>query len=355
VRIFHCDHCDNLVFFENSECLNCGNKLGYLPDLGFMASLHPAGAELWATPARQAKGKTYRLCRNYHDLNLCNWTVPVDDPNPLCTSCRLTRTIPDLSRPENRSRWHRLELAKRRLLYTLYCLGLSVTDQGKSHQVGLTFDFLADLEAGGPATVLTGHKAGVITLNVAEADDVEREKRRTQMHEPYRTILGHFRHETGHYYWDLLVQDGPRLDAFRQAFGDERANYAEALQRHYQSGPPRDWQQRFVSAYASAHPWEDWAESWAHYLHMTDTLETAMASGLALRPKRSNEPGLNPNLDLVGCQPESFADMINRWFPLTFVLNNLNRGMGMPDAYPFVLSSPAIDKLRFIHQVIAGA
>src|SRR5207302_77798 len=139
-------------------------------------------------------------------------------------------------------------------------------------------------------------KDGVITLNVAEADDAQREKRRLQMHEPYRTLLGHFRHEIAHYYWDRLVKDGPLRDGFRARFGDEREDYGAALRRHYQQGPPADWQARFVSAYASAHPWEDWAETWAHYLHMADALETAIACGLSLRPRRGDEPSLKPDL-----------------------------------------------------------
>jgi hypothetical protein len=354
MRNFHCDTCDNLVFFENSECLECGRKLGFLPDLGLMTSLEPAGNDVWSSPATKAGARTYRLCKNYSLNNICNWTVAVDDPNPLCLSCRLTRTIPNLSLPANRTRWHRLEIAKRRLLYTFLCLGLPITGKAKTHDVGMTFDFLADPDPASAAPALTGHADGVITVNIAEADDVEREKRRTQMHEPYRTILGHFRHESGHYYWDLLLRDTPRLDELREVFGDERRDYADALRQYYQNGAAADWQLRFVSAYASSHPWEDWAETWAHYLHMTDTLETAMASGMALRPKRSDEPGLVPNLEMIGCQPESFDEMITRWFPLTFALNNLNRGMGLPDGYPFVLSAPVIEKLRLIHNIIAS-
>jgi hypothetical protein len=201
--------------------------------------------------------------------------------------------------------------------------------------------------------VLTGHRNGVITIHVAEADDVEREQRRHQMHEPYRTLLGHFRHESGHYYWDRLLQHSPRLAAFRLVFGDERADYSEALTWHYQRGAPTDWPQRFISAYASAHPWEDWAETWAHYLHMTDALETAVACGLSLQPLRPDEPSLPPTVrgDRLG----AFGQMLTAWFSLIYVLNNLNRSLGLPDSYPFILSTPAIDKLRFIHETIAAA
>jgi len=217
----------------------------------------------------------------------------------------------------------------------------------------LAYEFLADSGVPGATPVLTGHHNGVITINVAEADDVEREQRRHQLHEPYRTLLGHFRHESGHYYWDRLLQHSPRLAAFRLVFGDERADYSAALTWHYQRGAPTDWPQRFISAYASAHPWEDWAETWAHYLHMTDALETAVACGLSLQPLRPDEPSLQPTArgDRLG----AFDHMLTAWFSLTYVLNNLNRSLGWPDSYPFILSTPAIDKLRFIHETIAAA
>ena len=306
------------------------------------------GGEPVAFSLRGAEGKVFRLCRNYRGENVCNSAVAAADPDPLCRSCRLTRVIPDLSQPGRREAWYRLEAAKRRLIYTLLGLGLPVASKTEDPDNGLVFEFLADSPDG--AVVFTGHKDGVITVNVAEADDAEREKRRLQMGEPYRTLLGHFRHEIGHYYWDRLIKDSPHLPAFRQLFGDEREDYAKALERHYQQATPRDWQARFVSLYASMHAWEDWAETWAHYLHMTDALETAASCGMSLKPRRTDEPVLSPGSG----RPESFDQMIQRWFSLTYVLNNLNRGMGMPDAYPFVLSAPAIEKLRFVHHVITS-
>jgi hypothetical protein len=354
MNIFHCDHCDNLVFFENVECVNCEHRLGFLPDLRFMGSLERISEDLWCSPAVQAHGRTYRLCQNYRLHNVCNWLVPAQDPNPLCQSCRLTRVIPDLNRPGNKGAWYRLEVAKRRLVYQLLGLGLPLAGRSEAPDDGLVFEFLADPDAPGAPPVLTGHTEGVITINVAEADDVKREKRRLGLHEPYRTLLGHFRHEIGHYFWNRLIQDGDRLDGFRQLFGDERQDYDLALKEHYQQGPPADWQEHFVSAYASSHPWEDWAETWAHYLHMTDTLETAHACGLSLRPKRSDEPTLKPTAAVAGSRPPSFDGMVASWFSLTYILNNLNRGMGLPDGYPFVLSTPAIEKLRFVHELVGG-
>ncbi len=348
MKVFHCGECQNLLFFENVQCVACRRKLAYLPDREDIGSLEAAGEGLWRPLNQQSGAPAYRLCENYFKENVCNWAVPADDSNPYCLSCRLTSVIPDLGVPGHRESWCKLETAKRRLIYTLLSLGLPLAGKAEAPRRGLTFQFLADAAGAPPA--LTGHKDGVITVNIAEADDSVREKRRHQMHEGYRTLLGHFRHEVGHYYWDRLIRDEEGIEEYRRLFGDERQDYGEALQRHYKGGPPADWQARFVSAYASSHPWEDWAETWAHYLHMTDTLETALACGLSLRPKRSDEPTFT-----VGRQARSFDQMIGGWFPLTYVLNNLNRGMGLPDGYPFVLSPPVVDKLRFVHEVIAGA
>jgi hypothetical protein len=235
-------------------------------------------------------------------------------------------------------------------------LDLPVCAKEQDPKRGLTFDFLADPDPGTPGAtpVRTGHLNGVITINIAEADDVEREKRRLQMHEPYRTLLGHFRHESGHYYWERLIQETGHVEGFRKHFGDERPDYGEALSRYHKQGAPSDWSNSFVSAYAASHPWEDWAETWAHYLHMTDTLEKALECGLSLQPKRPNEPEWKPEKGNPGRRLFSFDHMIERWFPLTYILNNLNRCMGMQDAYPFVLAAPVIEKLRFVHEVVQG-
>jgi len=215
--------------------------------------------------------------------------------------------------------------------------------------MGLEFHFLGNTN--GQPRVLTGHDNGVITMNIAEADDVERERTRVSMHEPYRTVLGHFRHEIGHYYWDRLIKNSPRLDAFRKQFGDEQKDYNQTLQKYYRDGPRLNWQENFVSAYASVHPWEDWAETWAHYLHMTDALETAAVCGLSLQPDRRDEPSMKKR-EVKPTQEQRFGDIVENWFPLTYVLNSLNRSMGLPDAYPFVLAPTTIDKLRFVHETI---
>jgi hypothetical protein len=353
VKTFHCTHCQHLVFFENIHCLSCGRSLAYLPDRNLMAAVVQGPDSLWRYEGPGGQDQAYRLCANYDRENVCNWAVPGDDPHTLCRACRLTHVIPDLTELTNRTAWYRLEVAKRRLVYTLLGLKLQVAGKEAPGDAGVEFQFLEDSPSGDGKRVLTGHDNGLITINVAEADDVRREEQRQRQHEQYRTLLGHFRHEIGHYYWDRLIQDSPRLDAFRQSFGDERADYGQALQRHYQDGPPPNWEAGFISAYASSHPWEDWAESWAHFLHMTDALETAAAVGLSLKPKRADEPSMaTPPNPLAPRRSRDFDRMVEDWLPLTYVLNNLNRGLGLADSYPFVLSLPVIDKLRFIHETI---
>jgi hypothetical protein len=329
MKVFHCNHCQQLVFFESTRCVNCGHTLAFLPDLEIIGSLDYFGDGLWSSPA---SGKAqYHLCDNYAKEDICNWAILASDTRTLCESCRLTRVFPDLNRAGFREAWYKLEAAKRRLIYTLRELRCFVKSAAEDTR-GIAYEFLADSYEEGARPVLSGHINGVITINVAEADDVERERRRIELHEPYRTLLGHLRHESGHYYWDLLIKDSASLDPFRELFGDERSDYGQALQDHYNWGPASDWQQRYVSAYASSHPWEDWAETWAHYLHMADTLETAAACGLSLRPVRSDEPVLQAAPEAI-TGLRSFKHLIDRWFPLTYVLNNLNRGLGLPAGY----------------------
>jgi hypothetical protein len=346
MKTFHCDQCGQQVFFENVRCENCGGMLGYQPEQRAITTFESAGNGAWRSLNPANAGRLFKQCANYSREEVCNWMLPVDAPDDLCASCQLTHTIPVLS-GQNRLYWRRLEAAKRRLLYSLFELRLEPVSKRKSPEAGLAFEFLQDLPS---RRVMTGHDNGLITLNIAEADPAFREKVREQMHEPYRTVLGHFRHEIGHYYFDRLIVGSKWMEPFRALFGDERADYGESLQRHYDSGPPENWNERFISSYASSHPWEDWAESWAHYLHMIDTLDTAFACGMTLRPKRADEPQLM--LEEQPLRTASFKDMMADWFALTYVLNSLNRSVGMPDAYPFTLSSKVIEKLEFIHKVI---
>jgi hypothetical protein len=230
-------------------------------------------------------------------------------------------------------------------------LPLQTRTQNPAH--GLVFDFLAEENA--VTKILTGHDEGIIVINLNEADDAKRAKMRADMHEPYRTLLGHFRHEVGHYFWDVLVRDTGKIDACREIFGDESIDYAEALKRHYENGAPADWQENFISTYATSHPWEDFAESWAHYLHIVDTLETAVAFGLHIHPKVSKDENMHSDIAFSPYRAESVEQLMAAWLPLTLTMNNLNRSMGEKDLYPFVLSNAVIQKLHFIHELIASA
>jgi hypothetical protein len=356
MKVFHCDECNQLLFFENSQCVNCGRVLAYVPEAQLITSVPAERGETWRSPNAALPGREFRLCQNYIDHQTCNWAVAVEDGEALCRSCRLTHTIPDAADPGLRLAWFKLESAKRRLIFTLMALHLPLlSSQGDAGAGGLTFEFKADPADPDAPRVLTGHGNGVITVNVAEADDAERERRRQGLGEPYRTLLGHMRHESGHYYWDRLLKDAPEIAEFRQLFGDERCDYSEALRQHYEKGPPADWQDRYVSAYGSAHPWEDWAETWAHYLHMVDALETAAENGLQLRPRRGDEPTLPRLPPTILTRMTPVDRLIDSWFALTYVLNNLNRSLGLVDAYPFVLSLPAVEKLRFVHDLIGRA
>lgn len=352
MKIFSCSNCDQLVFFENVRCTSCDATLAYLPDLAVVSALTPDG-EAFTALAPAAKGKRYRLCRNSVDHGVCNWAVPVEDSEALCQSCRLNDVIPNLSQPGALLAWGRIEQAKRRLLYTLYQLGLPV-DSAQDKPGGLVFSFKAS-DPVGQEPVLTGHDNGRITLNVAEADNPGRERLREQLGETYRTLLGHFRHEIGHYYWDVLVRDSKaELARFQEVFGDPELSYEAELKRHYAEGPPANWQESFVSTYATMHPWEDWAETWAHYLHMVDTLGTARGFGMALRPEPhgASKPPRSLRFRSTQLSFDDFDDLIGGWVPLTVALNSTNRAMGLQDCYPFVLSPVAISKLRFVHDVI---
>jgi hypothetical protein len=350
VKLFECQNCGQPLYFENTQCEKCGLRLAYLADAETITAVHEASGEFWrplAVPER-----LYRFCRNArHDV--CNWLIRGDHKGEFCIACRHNRTIPDLSTPGNIPKWQKIEFAKHRLLYTVLKLRLPLTMRPEDPN-GLAFDFLSPAAGGPGAKVMTGHASGLITLNVTEADDLERERQRKAMGEPYRTLLGHFRHEIGHYYWDHLVAGSPVLDEFREVFGDERQDYQEALQRHYAQGAPTDWVERYVTPYASAHPWEDFAETWAHYLHMVDTLETAASFGVRLRPDIADHGGLEATFDF---DPHTapLRQIIDNWLPLTFAVNSMNRSMGQPDLYPFVISPVVVAKLAFISDRVIRA
>lgn len=338
MKSFECD-CGQLLFFENTVCNSCGAMLGYLPDQQRLAAIKPQGNERWV-----AAGEFYRQCTNYQHHQVCNWMIKEGDDSHFCHACRLNHTIPNLEQPNNRYYWYLLEQAKRRLLVGLYALRLPVVGRDHDPDNGICFSFLEELPTFQESeTIITGHAHGMITINVAEADDVARETMRSRMNEPYRTLLGHMRHESGHYYWEHLINGTRYMDEFRRCFGDERMNYDQALEGYYRQGSAANWQLSYISAYASAHPWEDWAESWAHYLHILDTLETASDFGLS--GKRAQ---------LVVSEPYDravdFSQLLSNWESLVVALNSISRSMGQADLYPFHIPEAVHKKLSFIHQ-----
>ncbi len=350
MRLFRCDHCGHLLYFENTRCERCGHQLGYDPASNRLLALE-GGPDSWTAP--HFGGNTYRFCANAAH-GACNWLVPADDPAPFCRACRHNELVPNVVDPLDLGRWQVIERAKKRLIYALLRLRLPLANRNEDSQHGLSFRFLNEDIA--PAPVLTGHDNGVVTIALKEADDAAREYRRTQFNEPYRTLLGHFRHEIGHYYWDLLVAPQPdTLAAFRRLFGDETIDYGSALSAYYAAPAPVGWEQRFISAYATSHPWEDFAETFAHYLHLVDTTEMAAAFGVRLRPGVDTGGELTARLDFDPYAGDDIANLIDNWVPLASLINNLNRAVGQPDAYPFVLTPEVIEKLGFIARTLHAA
>jgi len=348
MKLFKCQNCQQILYFENTVCEKCGHHLGYIPETATLSALEADGAS-WRSLA--TAGGFFRFCANA-DHAACNWLVETSSPESFYLSCRHNRTVPELAVAANLDAWRKIEVAKHRLFYSLLRWRLPMPTRIEDPAQGLAFDFLAELPQSDGPRVMTGHDNGLITIALAEADDAAREQRRMAMHEPYRTLLGHFRHEVGHYFWDELVRDRDQLDACRVLFGDDRQDYGQALQAYYANGAPANWQSRFVSMYAASHPWEDFAETWAHYLHIVDTLEIARAFGLSTHPGLTRGDDLDATVEFDPYRASGIAQLIDSWLPLSLALNSLNRAMGQSDLYPFVLSAPAIDKLGFVHDLV---
>jgi hypothetical protein len=314
--------CGNYLQFNDYACAVCGDETGFDPRIFSVISIQG-----------HADIERLRYCENAR-WGACNWLIGEAENSALCLACRLNRVIPDLSKPGNQRAWTALEQAKKHLIYQILRLRLPIDPVDGAH--ALQFDFVDN--------ALTGHLDGLITINLNEANPVERERQRQLFGEPHRTLVGHMRHESGHYFWTRLIEHTARLDAFRDLFGDERLDYAAALRRHHQQGAPPAWRERHVSAYASSHPWEDWAESWAHYLHMVEALDTAHSMGV-----RVGNVGKGA---FDAYARASFSELMERWLPLTVVMNSMNRALGLDDFYPFALSPTARQKMAFIHDAV---
>jgi hypothetical protein len=345
---FSCTCCGNEVHFHNTVCVSCNSSLGYIADEHRMLAF--AGSH----KSIACFERTFHTCANRGPIH-CNWLVDDGSAASFCASCSRTLKIPDLTIAGNADNWAKLEDAKRLLIYSIFKFGLPLDFINQAPGTGLGFEFLADEQTPYGATrhIVTGHDGGLITLNIAEADDAVRERTRLSMGEPYRTLVGHFRHEVGHYYWDRLVADMGRQQAFRAVFGDERMDYSEALEQHYRDGAPSDWSQNFVSTYATSHPWEDFAESWAHYFHIVDGLETASVYGVN---QTLPQPGelYSPNAWSPYFERD-LSVLVEAWVPLTVAMNAMNRSIGQRDFYPFVLSAAITAKLGFIHSLVHPA
>jgi hypothetical protein len=280
------------------------------------------------------------VCANL-DLNGCNWLADPSSTSGFCFSCRLTRTRPADADLSGLADYYVAEAAKRWLVFSLDELGLPV--KVSDGYLGLAFDLLSSAQS----AVTTGYFNGVITFDLAETNDAHREQLRLSMAEPYRTVLGHFRHEIGHYYCELLVLTAGRGEEFRALFGDETRSYSGALVEHYSGGPGSRWPVDLISGYAAMHPLEDFAETFAHFLHITDTLQTAAAFGLSVGSARADRPARSNR---------TFADVIAEdWLPLSRALNQINKSLGKGDLYPFLLTEPVIAKLDFVARVVGEA
>lgn len=326
--------CGQVLFFENTKCLSCGFSVGFDPHT--MQMRRVADASLSNSQIAARRSPLYR-CKNNIDYDVCNWLVN-DPAAEYCLSCELNHTIPNLLDQNRRAWWKSLEYAKRRLVYSLLSLNLPVVSKRKD-PMGLAFKFMEDKRTNPEvfeSHVNTGHLDGMITINIAEADRVKSEIARQYTRELYRTLLGHFRHESGHYYFLKLIDTDLRKEQFKALFGDYTVDYSTALKAYYENNFVTPHDPNMISHYAQSHPWEDWAEVWAHYLHMIDTLETANQ----YRVRQSS------------AQFDDIDNTLAKWADLTLLLNSLNRSMGLEDAYPFVLSELSLRKLRFVHGLI---
>ncbi|HTB52475.1 MAG TPA: putative zinc-binding peptidase [Ferruginibacter sp.] len=342
MKLYTCGHCNNPLYFENNVCLNCHHAVGFDADTISLITLEPRDNNTFSNINKSKD--LYRFCDNANH-GTCNWLLPKESTATFCKACALNRIIPTLDTEQNIQRWSRIEIAKHRLVYSLLQLKLPVQPKEGDSIEGIAFDFMADTSP--EEKVMTGHNDGTITINIDEADEAERVRHKLDLGERYRTLLGHFRHEIGHYYWDVLLKNDP--ENFRKIFGDEQIDYSQALETYYKIGAPSNWVDNYISPYATAHPWEDWAETWAHYLHMMDTVETAFSFGMDINPRKVKERDMKASINKDPYTVDKFDDIIKMWLPLTFALNSLSRSMGHADFYPFVISKPVIDKLRFIH------
>ncbi len=336
-----CPHCRTFVYLDALTCPDCEADLGYNIETRTFLGVRHGRVEI--------DGRRWYTCSNREWA--CNWLVREDAPAGRCFSCRLTRRRPEADDTVALEKLAKTEEAKRRLILQLGDLGLPIVPWDVE-EGGLGFDLISSLSDGKPVTI--GHANGIITIDLAESLDDRREALRVRLGEPYRTMLGHLRHEVGHYYQTGLLTDDAAWDRCRALFGDERASYRDAISRHYKLGAPADWHESFLSEYATMHPWEDFAETFAHYLHITGTLQTAAMIGIHLDHSVTNlrDTDVIP-LESYRDEPIQLLLTDGEWMSQAF--NRINRAMGVGDLYPFTIAGPVRHKLEFVHDIVTHA
>ena len=351
MRLFRCNNCGNPVYFENRSCIKCGSRLGFVPeDIGLFALQRDATQpDRWRRVDQQQF--LYRFCPNAV-FDVCNWVVRAESPEIYCQACRYNGLVPDPKTQDGLRRWRAISDAQRHLFYSFLRWDLPRPGRQEDPVGGLLFDLKDDtiLPDGTCEPVLIGHDEGHIVIRTAEADDPTREQQRAMMNEPYRTLLGHFRHESGHFIWNKMVRDVGKTDSFRRIFGDESVDYQQALDGHYKVGPKRGWGSHFISYYATTHPWEDFAECFAHVLHIVDSLETAHMFGIALAPSNPTQIAAAANFDPYSVL--DFERIAEVWIPLSVALNTIHHSMGERDLYPFILTPVIKQKLAYVHGLV---
>ncbi len=337
-----CPRCSSILLLESLSCPACGREVAFEPAALTMRAVDDDGS----VPGDDSLS----CCANR--VWGCNWLVPQEAESARCVACRLIRRRPDADDTLAMEKLAAASQVERRLLVQLAELRLPVEPWFRT-EGGLAFDLLSSRSGQGPVTI--GHAGGVVTIDLAETLDDHREALRVRLGEAYRTMLGHFRHEIGHYYEWKLVEQGPLIEEARALFGDERQSYADALARHYRYGSPDNWEETFISEYATMHPWEDFAECFAHYLHISDVMSTAAVGGMTLRPEPIAGRQDAAVVPRASYPEDGFDDMMDDWHWVSLLFNRVNRAMGKDDLYPFDIVEPVRRKLAFVHRVVRGS
>src|SRR5215207_378700 len=336
MQLHHCQRCGHRLAFSAQRCDVCSSEIGYVPQLRGLRSLTPPdGAGVY-----DAEGD--RLWRCLNAAWGCNWMLSAGSDTEWCRSCRLTRGRPDLARVDAVAAWVAAEAAKRQLVHQLDKLELPIVARSADAPDGLAFD-LVDVPG---HAVVTGHLDGVVTLDLAETDDRYRDDLRRTLCEPFRTVIGHLRHEVAHYYWPRLVGQTNEVGGFRRLFGDERDDYRQAMDRYYAGGAPAWSADQHITPYAASHPFEDWAETFAHYLHIIYAAETAIAH-------RFMPDGADVTIEQLVEMPD-FAGAVATWRQISAAVNDISESLGNAAVYPLDPVGVVVDKLNFVHRQVTA-